>query len=170
MKNLFGRLLLCGFWMVAGPVAAAEWSEEMEEHTQSILDPVQVAAAESQLDGDDKYLLGIEDTRFVQAVADCSRHVATSVASWKSKYNIVASKQEVRDSRVYIEIDTVEPVEGSLIVIYRFLASNDKAYIKFLFDSNERIDGSQQQFVATKYRLVELKRALVNNMKCRTEN
>ena len=170
MTNLISRVLPCAFGIMAGVAAAAEWSEEMEERLQAVLDPVQVASAKSQLDGDDKHLLGIEDTRFVEAVADCSDYVAESVSAWESKYNIVASKQEVRDSRVYTEIDTVQPVKGVLILIYRFLASSDKAYIKFLFDSNERIGTDQQQYLATKYRLVELKRTLLKNITCHSEN
>lgn len=159
-------LLLTVFVFVA---ASADWLHDLAESAQEILKPVQIAAAETQLAEKEKRLLGMQDTRFLSAVVSCSNDIAASLDSWKDKFNIVISKQDVRDSRVYVEIDTVEPVAGALIVIYRFLSSNDQAYIKFLFDSNNRIDATQQEILVARYHLVELKRSLVTTMKCGSE-
>ena len=165
-KTLSSWLLSGALCLITAVVTLADPLHDLEDRAQNILEPAQIADATIQLDAENKHLLGIEDIRFVPVVVDCSNVIAESVDIWKEKYGITARRQEIRDSRVYMEIETLEPVHGSLIVIYRFLSADKKAYVKFLFDSNTRIDPTQQEQVAARYRLVELKRTLVERMKC----
>ena len=147
-------------------IAMADPIANLENRAQNILLPAQIADATVQLDAEDKHLLGIEDTRFVPVVVNCSNLIADAVDIWKQKYGISSTRQEIKASRVYVEIETREPVQGALIVIYRYLSADKRAYLKILFDSNLRINPLQQEQVAARYRLVELKRTLVKHMKC----
>lgn len=166
MKGTLRLRLLGTFCLFAASVVFADRVDEIENSAQNILQPAQVAAAVAQLYADNKHLVGIEDTRFVPAVVNCSSVISDSVDTWKEKYRIASKKQEVKGSRVYVEIEMLEPVHGSLFVIYRFLSADKKAYLKILFDSNVVIDSTQKEIIGAKYRLVELKRTLVENMKC----
>jgi hypothetical protein len=166
MKGVFASRVWFALYIMAGTAVLGENLDDLESKTQSLLKPAQIADANTQLDDDDKHLLGIEDTKFLPIVADCSNVISDTVDLWKRKHGITARKQESRNSRVYVEVETLEPVHGSLIVIYRFLSADERAYLKFLFDSNTRIDPIQREQVIARFHLVELKRTLLERMKC----
>ncbi len=143
-----------------------EYLDKIENRAQRLLKPQHIADAKTQLSKRDKHLLGIEDIRFVPATANCAAVISDAVDAWQAKYRITAKKQETKGPDMVVEVETLEPVHGSLIVIYRFLSKNLHAYVKYLFDSSVRINPLQREQLIMKYHVVELKTSLNEKMEC----
>jgi len=138
----------------------------IEKWGDNLLSPVQIEDEKNILSGGKRHLLGIEEVKYVKRFVNCTSYVNTAVEKWKNSLNLVSRYQEHNESGIVVEINTAEPVKGSIFIIYRFIENERYAYLKFLFDSNKRLDPTRQGQVVRAYNMVWLKTMLSKAMEC----
>ncbi len=139
---------------------------QIEKWGDNLLKPVQVEDEKNILAGRESHLLGIEDVRYVEHFINCTVQINAVLENWKKRLNIVARRQEVNTSGVMVEVNTRQPIKGSIFVIYRFIRKKNLAYLKFLFDSNQRINPGQQEQIVHRFKMLDLKQTLSRAMEC----
>lgn len=138
----------------------------IEKWGDNLLEPVQIEDEKNILSGGKRHLIGIEEVEYVQGLVNCTSQIKISVEKWKKNLKLISRYQEQNDSEIVVEINTAEPIKGSMFIIYRFVKNERYAYLKFLFDSNKRIDPTQQGKIVRTYNMVSLKDMLIKAMEC----
>lgn len=139
---------------------------QIEKWGDNLLKPVQLEDEQNILSGQKRHLLGIEDVRYVRHFVNCTVPVSAAVEKWKNNLNLVSRFQKQNDTEIIVEINTVNPVNGSIFIIYRFIKNKKYAYLKFLFDSNKRLVPSNQEKIVRAYKMIRLKEMLTQAMEC----
>lgn len=155
-------ILVC---LLAGPLAAKDINL-IEKWGDNLLTPVQIEDEQNILSGGKKHLIGIEEVKYVKRFVNCTSQITEEIEGWKNSLNLVARRQEQTDAGLVVEINTAQPVQGAIFIIYRFFASEKYAYLKFIFDSNHRLQPTQQSLIVNAYKLVDLKKTLSRAMEC----
>jgi len=132
----------------------------------SLLKPHVVAHMDTQLDEEEKHLLGYDKVEYVRSITNCRNAVYAEIENWLSTNHIVPSSDITEEGRVRIAVTVDSPQRGELIVLYHMFPTKQKAYLHILFDANVSLSAHERETIIFRYKLVGLKKRLIKKMKC----
>ena len=162
-------LTICIFTILPTFAIAAD-IEALEKWGEPLLQPVKIEDERNELMDEEQHLFGIENSRYVKRFKNCSSSILENINTWKKSVHLFAKRQEISESRVFSELPVTEPVNGAIIIIYRFIEDKRLSYFKLLFDSNEKITSKEREQLVYKYNLLDLKTNLNRAIECGTNN